>query len=88
MLHEAGRLTLQMALDLLPEDIGLKDATPFNVLFRGPNPVFIDLLSFERRDRHEPIWLPYAQFTRTFLLPLFISGPPKIRCEVSEPRPG
>jgi hypothetical protein len=32
--------------------------------------VFIDMLSFERRDRHEPIWFPYAQFTRTFLLPL------------------
>jgi SAM-dependent methyltransferase len=70
MLHAAGQLTLQMALALVPDDIGLKDGTPFNVLFRGPNPVFIDLLSFERRDPHEPIWLPYAQFTRTFLLPL------------------
>ncbi len=70
MLHEAGRLTLRMALDLLPEGIGLKDGTPYNVLFRGPNPVFIDLLSFEKRDPHDPMWLPYAQFTRTFLLPL------------------
>ena len=70
MLHEAGRLTIQIALDLLPEGIGLKDGTPYNVLFQGPNPVFIDVLSFERRDQHDPIWLPYAQFVRTFLLPL------------------
>lgn len=70
MLHDAGRLTLQMTLELLPEGIGLKDGTPYNVLYRGPNPVFIDVLSFERRNPHDPMWLPYAQFTRTFLLPL------------------
>src|SRR5262249_37793171 len=39
-------------------------------LFRGPDPVFIDLLSFERRRPGDPVWLPYAQFVRTFLLPL------------------
>lgn len=70
MLHAAGQLTIQIALELLPEGIGLKDGTPYNILFRGPNPVFIDLLSFERRDPHDPMWLPYAQFTRMFLLPL------------------
>jgi SAM-dependent methyltransferase len=32
--------------------------------------VFIDVLSFERRDPHDPTWLPYAQFVRTILLPL------------------
>ena len=70
MLYAAGDLTLRLALELLPEDIGLKDGTPYNVLFRGPKPVFIDVLSFERRDPHDPMWLPYAQFVRTFLLPL------------------
>jgi SAM-dependent methyltransferase len=40
------------------------------VLFRGSQPVFIDLLSFEKRADGDPIWKPYAQFTRTFLLPL------------------
>jgi SAM-dependent methyltransferase len=70
MLHAAGRLTIQIALEFLREGVGLKDGTPYNVLFRGPNPVFIDVLSFERRDPHDPIWLPYAQFTRMFLLPL------------------
>jgi hypothetical protein len=70
MLHAAAMLTLDLALDLLPEALGLKDATPYNVLFRGPHPVFVDILSLERRDPADPTWLPYAQFVRTFLLPL------------------
>ncbi len=70
MLHSAADLTLDLALELLPAGIGLKDGTPYNVLFRGPQPVFIDLLSFERRDPDDPTWLPHAQFVRTFVLPL------------------
>ncbi len=70
MLHAAGALTLRLARELLAEGLGLKDATPYNVLFRGPEPVFVDVLSFERRDPDDPAWLPYAQFVRTFLLPL------------------
>ncbi len=70
MLHAAGLLTVGLAEDLGREGLGLKDATPLNILFRGTEPVFVDLLSFERRDPHDPTWLPYAQFARTFLLPL------------------
>jgi 2-polyprenyl-3-methyl-5-hydroxy-6-metoxy-1,4-benzoquinol methylase len=72
MLHTAGELTLDLALAMLRDNIGLKDATPYNVLFRGPAPVFIDVLSFERRDPKDPTWLPYAQFVRSFLLPLLV----------------
>jgi SAM-dependent methyltransferase len=70
MLHRAGRLTLDLAESVLNEGFGLKDATPYNVLFRGPEPVFVDLLSFEKRDPRDPVWKPYAQFARAFLLPL------------------
>lgn len=70
MLHAAAELTLDIALALVDAGLGLKDGTPYNVLFRGPDPVFIDLLSFERRAPEDPTWLPYAQFARTFLLPL------------------
>jgi SAM-dependent methyltransferase len=70
MLHCAGVLTVELSMDLLREGFCLKDATPLNVLYRGSEPVFIDLLSMERRDPHDPTWLPYAQFVRTFLLPL------------------
>src|SRR5262245_18699160 len=70
MLHAAGELTRELAESLRPEGLGLKDAPPYNVLFRGPTPVHIDLLSFEKREPGDPIWLPFAQFSRTVLLPL------------------
>ena len=73
MLHTAGRLTLDLAESLLDEGLGLKDATPYNVLFRGSDPVFVDLLSFEQRNHGDPVWLPQAQFERTFLLPLLVN---------------
>jgi SAM-dependent methyltransferase len=73
MLHAAGALTLDIAQTLLPDGFGLKDATPYNVLFRGPKPIFVDVLSFERRKQADPIWRPYAQFVRTFLLPLLVN---------------
>lgn len=69
-LLEAGRLTLEIAERLLGEGLGLKDASPDNVLFRGPDPVFVDTLSIERRRPDDPLWLPEAQFQRNFVLPL------------------
>jgi SAM-dependent methyltransferase len=70
MLHRAGELTHDLAERALAEGFGLKDATPYNILFRGKDAVFVDLLSFEKRDPRDPTWLPYAQFIRTFLMPL------------------
>ena len=70
MLWEAGRLTLDLALAALKEGYALKDASPYNVLFRGSAPVFVDIASFEPRVPGDSLWLPYAQFVRTFLLPL------------------
>jgi len=70
MLHAAGMLTLDLAQACLAEGYSLKDATPYNILFPGCAPVFIDVLSFERRNPRDPIWRPHAQFCRTFLLPL------------------
>jgi 2-polyprenyl-3-methyl-5-hydroxy-6-metoxy-1,4-benzoquinol methylase len=73
MLQAAGHLTLDLATGLLPESLGVKDATPYNILFRGSSPVFVDLLSVERREPRDPIWLAHAQFVRTFLLPLLVN---------------
>ena len=73
MLEAAGLLTLDLAENLLADGLGLKDATPYNVLFRGTEPVFTDVLSIEPRDAHDPLWVPYAQFIRTFLLPLALN---------------
>ena len=70
MLFDAARLTLGLAEAGADHGIGLKDAKPDNIMFRGPTPVFVDALSFEKRHPKDPIWLAAAQFTRTFLLPL------------------
>jgi SAM-dependent methyltransferase len=66
----AAELTLNLCSDLVQRGWLLKDATPLNVLFRGTQPVFVDVLSIERTDPHKAIWLAYGQFVRTFLLPM------------------
>ena len=66
----AGELTLELCGQLLHQGWTLKDATPLNILFDGARPVFVDVLSIERRDPGSPLWLAYGQFARTFLLPL------------------
>lgn len=73
MLYAGGNLTLDLAENLLKEGLGLKDATPYNILFRATKPVFVDWLSFEKRNLFDPVWLPQAQFVRTFILPLLVN---------------
>ena len=70
MLRAAASLTLELAVGAMREGFTLKDATPYNVMFDGPKPVFLDVLSFRRCDPLESIWKPYAQFMRTFVFPL------------------
>jgi SAM-dependent methyltransferase len=66
----AAELTLELCRELVQHGWLLKDATPLNVLFQGTRPIFVDVLSIERMDPHQPIWLAYGQFVRTFLLPM------------------
>jgi SAM-dependent methyltransferase len=72
MLYEAGLLTLAMARSLFDAGWHLKDATPYNVMFRHTQPVFIDWGSFVPPPLRSPIWPAYGQFVRTFLLPLLL----------------
>jgi SAM-dependent methyltransferase len=69
----AAELTLDLCDRALADGWILKDATPLNVLFTGTRPIFVDILSFERRDKHSSIWLAYGQYVRTFLLPLLMN---------------
>ena len=64
-------LTLDLQLEAIEAGFSLKDATPFNVQFRGPHPVFIDLPSIERPRRFD-LWYALGQFSRTFLFPLLL----------------
>lgn len=68
--RSAADLTLRLAEQAIDAGWALKDATPLNVIFRGAQPVLVDVLSFERRDPNSAVWLAYGQFVRTFLLPL------------------
>jgi len=70
MLAAAANLTLRLSLALLESGYQLKDATPFNILFRGSRPVWVDASSIEKRSPLNPVWLAHGQFHRTFLLPL------------------
>lgn len=51
----------------------LKDATPFNIQFNGPNPTLIDIASFEPH-KEGAAWAGYTQFTRNFLNPLLFQS--------------
>ena len=62
----AAELTLKLGEEAIGEGWVLKDATPLNVLFQGPRPIFVDILSFERRDPRASVWLAYGQYVRTF----------------------
>jgi SAM-dependent methyltransferase len=66
----AAELTLTVCAELLKDGWILKDATPLNILFQGTQPIFVDVLSIQRADLHQPIWFAYGQFVRTFLLPM------------------
>jgi SAM-dependent methyltransferase len=70
MLRAAAEMTLELAEGATREGFTLKDATPYNLIYDGSRPVFVDLLSFRRGDPRESIWQPYGQFVRTFVLPL------------------
>lgn len=70
MLADAGELTIALASSLTAEGLGLKDATPLNVLFSGSAPIFVDALSVEPRAPDDPVWFAYGQYIRSFILPL------------------
>ena len=73
MLRDAALLQLQLAREALEEGLVLKDATPYNVQWRGAEPVFIDVGSFERLREGEP-WSGYRQFCMQFLFPLMLTA--------------
>ncbi|AXC12683.1 Nodulation protein noeA [Acidisarcina polymorpha] len=67
---ESASLTLELCQEAIAGGLILKDATPLNILFSGPVPMLVDVLSLEERDPQNPLWIAYGQFVRTFLLPL------------------
>jgi len=73
MLQDAALLQLELLAAALDEGMTLKDASPFNLQWRGSRPVFIDVASFVRYRAGEP-WTGYRQFCRLFLYPLLLQA--------------
>lgn len=73
MLKDAALLQLSLNQRALDADLALKDASPYNVQWRGARPVFIDVGSFERLRPDEP-WAGYRQFCMLFLYPLMLQA--------------
>jgi SAM-dependent methyltransferase len=73
MLRDAALLQLELLRRALDEDLMLKDSSSYNVQWRGAQPVFIDVGSFERLRPGEP-WAGYRQFCMLFLNPLLLQA--------------
>jgi hypothetical protein len=73
MLQDAALLQLELNQRALRAGLAVKDATPYNVQFRGTRPVFIDVGSFEKLRPGEP-WIGYRQFCMQFLYPLMFQA--------------
>jgi ribosomal protein L11 methylase PrmA len=73
MLRDAALLQLDLLEAALTEGFTLKDATPFNVQWRGADPVFVDVGSFEPFAPGS-LWAGYRQFCETFLNPLLLTA--------------
>jgi ribosomal protein L11 methylase PrmA len=72
-LRAAALLHLDLHLELLDHGYTLSDASAYNIQFRGPKPVFIDVLSVERYVEGT-YWNGHRQFCDQFLNPLLLSA--------------
>ncbi len=78
-LRDAALATLAVQKASLSRNMSLKDASAFNIQFRGASPVLIDTLSFERYREGSP-WVAYRQFCEHFLAPLALMSFRDARC--------
>jgi hypothetical protein len=70
-LKDAALLTLQIQQIAMKHGMSLKDASAYNIQFLNGKPIFIDTLSFEKREEGKP-WIAYRQFCQHFLAPLIL----------------
>lgn len=70
-LKDAALATLAIQKKAFEFGMSLKDASAYNIQFRGGKPVFIDTLSFEKYPEGKP-WVAYRQFCQHFLAPLAV----------------
>jgi SAM-dependent methyltransferase len=71
MLQEAALVTLDLCIRLAERGLTLQDGHPWNILFDGPRPIFIDIGSIVPA-RDDVLWAPYQQFCNFFIYPLYL----------------
>ena len=71
LLKAAALLHLDLQIEAFDARIALVDASAYNIQFRGPEPIFIDYLSF-RPYRDGEFWGGHRQFCEQFLNPLLL----------------
>ncbi len=80
-LKAAALLTLKIHMAAMTRGMILKDASAFNVQFKGSDPIFIDCLSFDFLKKGAP-WVAYGQFCRHFLAPLLLMAKTDVRANL------
>ncbi|KAB2939021.1 MAG: hypothetical protein K8F92_19150 [Hyphomicrobium sp.] len=73
MLKDAALLQLHLLRSCLAHGWSMKDASAYNIQWRGARPVFIDVGSFEPAAEGEA-WIGYRQFCMHFLIPLLLKA--------------
>jgi hypothetical protein len=73
MLKDAALLHLDVLEQALEHGWTLKDGSAYNLQWRGPGPVFIDVSSFEPY-RDGDSWTGYRQFCMMFIIPLLLKA--------------
>jgi len=71
MLKAAALVTLDLCIRLTDKGLTLQDGHPWNVLFQGTTPTYIDAGSIVPA-RDDILWTPYQQFCNFFLFPLYL----------------
>ena len=71
MLQEAALVTVELCIRLAEKGLTLQDGHPWNILFDGTKPVYIDASSIVPA-RDDILWAPYQQFCNFFLFPLYL----------------
>jgi len=69
MLRDAALLYLDLVVELAPDGLGIKDMNPWNLVFDGPHPLFVDVLSISPADECAQSFSE-ARFRRYYLDPL------------------
>jgi hypothetical protein len=71
MLKDAALLTLDLEIELCARGLTLQDAHPWNVLFDGPRPCWVDFGSIVPA-RGDTLWRAYDEYCHFYLYPLLV----------------